>query len=187
MLDYLKFLDQTVFLFLNGLHCSFFDPLMFWGTKSVVWMPLYLGLLYLAIRQYKWDALVILLFVALMVLLSDQLSNVFKDWIARPRPSHEPGLSGIHTVNGYLGGHYGFYSAHGSTNLALAIFLILIFRGKFKYFPPLIILWAFFMAYTRIYLGVHYPGDIMAGWIAGSFIGFCTGLLCLRFVHQTTG
>ncbi|MEI7499344.1 MAG: phosphatase PAP2 family protein [Bacteroidota bacterium] len=147
-------------------------------------MPLSIFVLYLVVKKFKWQAMWIILFAAIMILLSDQLSNIFKDWVARPRPTHDPGLTGIHTVNGYVGGKYGFYSAHASTNLALAIYLILVLSDRYKYFTPLILLWAFFMAYTRIYLGVHYPGDILAGWLAGSLIGFCSGLVCLRFLRQ---
>ena len=119
-----------------------------------------------------------------MIIFSDQLSNIFKEWIARPRPSHEPGLTGLHTVNGYLGGEFGFYSAHASTNLAIAVFMIIIVGSPFRYFPSLILVWAFFMAYTRIYLGVHYPGDILAGWLAGGLIGWGFGQLCGWVVRE---
>lgn len=183
MLDILSSIDRSLFFFLNGLHCSFFDPIMFWGTKTLTWLPLYILLVYLVFRKYKWQTLWILVFASVMIILSDQLSNVFKDWVGRPRPTHEPGLTGIHTVNGYLGGQYGFYSAHASTNMAVAIFLILILKNSYSYFSPLILLWAVFMAYTRIYLGLHYPGDIFAGWLAGGLIGFCSGLFCMRFVR----
>jgi undecaprenyl-diphosphatase len=183
MLEILKSIDQEVFLFLNGLHCSFFDPVMFWGTKTITWLPLYLMLIYLVIRQYQWQTPWILLAAGLMILLSDQLSNIFKDWIMRPRPTYEPGLTGIHTVNDYDGGMYGFYSAHASTNMAVAIFLIMILVGRYRWLPPLILFYAFFMSYSRIYLGLHYPGDIIAGWFAGSLIGFCSAMACLRLVR----
>ena len=122
-----------------------------------------------------------MLFAAIMIIFSDQLSNVVKDWIARPRPTHEPGLTVIHTVNGYTGGQYGFYSAHASTTMAIAIFLIRILKNQYRYFAPLILLWAFFMAYTRIYLGVHYPTDLVAGWLAGGLIGWCSWAAYSRF------
>jgi undecaprenyl-diphosphatase len=184
MLDCLKYIDQTVFLFLNGFHCPFFDLVMYWGTQSLVWLPLYLFLLFLVIRLYKWQTFWILMFAALMIIVSDQLSNIFKDWVARPRPTYEPGLPIIHTVNGYLGGQFGFYSAHASTNLAIAVFLICIFQKRFRYFSPFIIAWAFFMAYTRIYLGVHYPGDIIGGWIAGGLIGWGFGILTMWYISR---
>jgi undecaprenyl-diphosphatase len=151
---------------------------MYWGTKTHIWFPLYGMLLFLVIRRYRWQTLWILLFAAFMIVFSDQLSNIFKAWVARPRPTHEPGLTSLHTVNGYLGGQFGFYSAHASTNLAIAVIIIILLGSPFRYFPSLMLAWAFFMAYTRIYLGVHYPGDILAGWLAGGLIGWGFGQLC---------
>jgi undecaprenyl-diphosphatase len=184
MLDTLKSLDQSLFLYLNGHHSSFFDNVMWWGTNTLTWLPLYVLLLFIVIRRYKWQAVWVLIFTAVMILFSDQLSNVVKDWVARPRPTHEPGLAGIHTLNGYLGGEFGFYSAHATNNMSIAIFLILILPNTYRYFPLLIICWAVFMAYTRIYLGVHYPGDTLAGWIAGGLIGWIFGQLCGYFVRK---
>jgi undecaprenyl-diphosphatase len=178
MVEFLKSVDQSFFLFLNGFHSDFLDIVMYWGTQTTIWTPLYVLLLFLVIRRYRWQALWVILFAALMITISDQLSNVFKEWVARPRPTYEPGMTGIHTVNGYLGGQYGFYSAHASTNLAIAVFMIILLGRAFAGFPVLILAWAFFMAYTRIYLGVHYPGDILAGWIAGGVIGWIFGQVC---------
>ncbi len=186
MLEILKSIDQEVFLFLNGLHCSWFDLVMFWGTRPIIWLPFYLILTYLAVKQYKWQTLWIILFAVVMIFISDQLSNIFKDWIMRLRPTHEPGLTGIHTVNGYKGGLYGFYSAHASSNMAVAIFLIMILGYKYRWLSPLILFYAFFMSYTRIYLGVHYPADIIAGWLAGGLIGLCSALACQRLVRPRT-
>ena len=187
MLETLLTFDQTVFLFLNGFHNPFFDGIMWWGTRTLTWLPLYLVLLWLVIRHYRWQTVWILMFVILMILVSDQLSDIFKAWIARPRPSQEPGLAGIHIVNGYKGGMYGFYSAHASNNLALAIFIILILREYYRYIPVAMICYALFLSYTRIYLGVHYPGDILAGWLAGGLIGWAAGSSCLRFLHHNPG
>ena len=184
MIETLKSVDQHLFLFLNGLHCPFFDVVMFYGTGTLIWLPLYLFLLYAVIRRYSWQAITVMLFAALMIMFSDQLSNVFKDWIMRPRPTHEPGFQGIHTVNGYTGGQYGFYSEHASTNLAIALFMIRILSNQYRYFTLLMLSWAFFRAYTRIYLGVHYPGDVLAGWLAGALIGWCFGMACSWFDSQ---
>jgi len=178
MLDCLKSVDQTVFLFLNGWHSPFFDAVMYWGTNTFTWLPLYALLLALVIRKFRWQTLWIVLFAAVMIIASDQLSNMFKELVARPRPTHQPGLTGIHYVNGYLGGQFGFYSAHASNNLAIAVFMIIVLGSPFRFFPLLMLTWAFFMAYTRIYLGVHYPGDILAGWIAGALLGWGFGRLC---------
>ena len=122
-----------------------------------------------------------------MILVSDQLTNIVKDWVGRLRPTHEPGLTGVHTVYGYTGGLYAFYSAHASNNMAIAVFLVIILKNQYSYFAPLILLWAFFMSYTRIYLGVHYPADLVAGWIAGGLIGWGMGSACARYIRSKPG
>jgi len=183
VLEILNNIDHSLFLTLNGLHTSFLDPVIYYGTRSLVWIPLYLLTLFVVIREYKWRTIWILVFVTLMILVSDQFSNLFKEWIARPRPTHEPGLSGVHTVYGYTGGMNGFYSAHASNTMAIAIFLIFLMKNKYKTLTIVLFLWALFMGYTRIYLGVHYPGDIMAGFIMGGLIGYGTYRL---FIYSMT-
>lgn len=184
MPEFLIKADHSLFLFLNGIHSPVTDPLFFWGTKSLVWLPFYLLLLCFVIRQYGWNTVWILIMAALMITVSDQLSNFFKDWIARPRPSHEHSLTGVHLVNGYKGGLYGFYSAHASSNMALAVYLLILLRHPFRWFPLVMMGYAIFMSYTRIYLGVHYPGDILAGWLAGAVLGWIAGQLCGFLLHR---
>ena len=140
MLETLKSFDQGLFLFLNGRHSPFFDAIMFWGTNSLIWLPLYGLLLYLVIRRYKWQAIWVVLFAVLMIIVSDQLSNFFKDFIERARPTYEPGLRGVHTVNRYLGGQFGFYSAHASTNLAIALYFIILLERPFRFFPMVMLI-----------------------------------------------
>ncbi|MCX6245170.1 MAG: phosphatase PAP2 family protein [Bacteroidetes bacterium] len=170
MISFLDHIDRTFFLFLNGFHNPFFDRIMYDGTKSLIWLPLYLFFLFLVIRKYKWNTFLIIVLTALMILVSDQLSNVVKDSVQRLRPSHQPGML-IHIVDAYKGGMFGFYSAHASNTFSVAIFVILLLGRKWYVILP-VLLWSVFMSYTRIYLGVHYPGDILCGWIAGGIIGF---------------
>ena len=186
-MNWLINLDRSFFLFLNGLHSPLLDPVMFYGTNPQNWLPLFLLLLWLVIRKYRWKTLWVILFAALMIIVSDQLSNLVKELTSRPRPTFERTITGIHTINGYLGGQYGFYSAHASNNMALAVFLILILQKPFRGFALIILAWAFFMAYTRIYMGLHYPGDIIAGWLAGGLIGFGFSKLTLWFLLTTSG
>jgi len=180
MLQFLIHIDQQIFLFLNGMHNPFFDTVMFWATMSLVWLPVYLLFLWLVIREYKWQTLIILAFTAFMILFSDQLCNIVKETVHRFRPSNDPALTAVHIVNGYRGGTYGFYSAHASNNFAIAVFLILLIGQRFKYIIIPLLVYAFLISYTRIYLGLHYPGDTVSGAIAGTVIGYCLGKLCRR-------
>ncbi len=182
MLQFLNHIDQRLFFFLNGMHNPFFDTVMSWATMSLVWLPLYLLFLWLVIREYKWQTLIVIAFVAIMILVSDQLCNIVKETVHRFRPSNDPALTAVHIVNGYRGGTFGFYSAHASNNFALAVFLILLIGKRFKYIIFPLLVYAFLISYTRIYLGVHYPGDTICGAIVGVIVGYCLGKLCLRTI-----
>ena len=182
MLQFLDHIDQRLFFFLNGMHNPFFDTVMYHVTGLLVWLPLYLLFLYLVIREYRWQTLIVIAFVAILILVSDQLCNIVKETVHRFRPSNDPALTTVHIVNGYRGGTFGFYSAHASNNFALAVFLILLIGQRFRYIIIPLLVYAFLISYTRIYLGVHYPGDTISGAIAGTIIGYCLGKLCQRTI-----
>jgi undecaprenyl-diphosphatase len=177
-------IDQAVFYFLNGHHAPWLDGIMTYLTMGLLWLPLYLFMLYLVIRRYRWGTLWVLLFTALMITASDQLSVVVKDAVLRLRPSQDPSLCCVHLVNGYKGGLYGFYSSHASNTMGIAIFLTIVLGRTYRYSGPVMITWAVVMSYTRIYLGVHYPGDILAGWIAGCSLGIVFGFACRKILAQ---
>lgn len=162
---------------------------MYYASKSILWAPVYLLFLFLVIQKYKWQTLFILVTAAIMITISDQLCNLSKDFFQRLRPSNEPGLI-VHLVRAYKGGLYGFYSAHASNSFAIAVFVIMLLGKSYRCFFIPVILWAFFMAYTRIYLGVHYPGDTLMGIIMGSIIGYLFGrlyfIVSARFWNKTT-
>ena len=170
-------LDKEVFLFLNGLHSSFFDVVMPLMTGTYFWIPLYLFLTVIIIKKYKKDSIWILVGVIVTIVLCDRITTGFmKPFFARLRPSHEPELRDlVHLVNNYRGGLYGFASSHAANTFGVAVFLWLTLKANFKWIG-LIFVWAAIMTYTRIYLGVHYPGDI----IVGALIGVCCGLVAFK-------
>lgn len=160
---------------------------MLWATETFFWTPLYLVLLALIIKTYKWNAVLILVGIALTITLADQItSSVMKPYFARPRPSHEAGLQGLlHLVNGYTGGAYGFASSHAANTFGVALFIFLLLRRHYAWISAIFI-WAALVSYTRIYLGVHYPGDIAVGALVGSACGliafWCTQQIEKRFI-----
>jgi len=183
VLESLMDIDQSLFLTLNRLHNHFFDRFFSYATQPFIWIPLYLLLLVLVIRSFRWKTFVVIIAVALMIGVSDQLANVSKSTVKRIRPTYHPDTEQmVHTVNGYKGGQYGFYSSHASTNFAIAIFLILLLRKRTYWITPLLLIWASIMAYSRIYLGVHYPGDILAGIIIGVLLGFLFAWLTRKII-----
>lgn len=166
--------DQALFLILNGAHNNFADFLMWWASDKYIWIPLYALFLYLLWKRYGKNIWLVMIFAALLVFLSDQISvHLFKDVFQRLRPCHEPALEGmVHLVNDKCGGRFGFYSSHASNVFAIAVFVIFLSGRNRKWLALPILLWALFVAYSRIYLGVHYPADVLAGALAGSLLGW---------------
>ncbi|MBM3419962.1 MAG: phosphatase PAP2 family protein [Bacteroidetes bacterium] len=165
-------LDRDLFLFLNSLHSPFWDGIMYTISAKLTWAPLYLFMLYLFIRKQKRKALVVFLFAVAAITVSDQLSvHAFKEVFERLRPCKEPELKGlVHMVKGKCGGMYGFVSSHAANSFNIAVFSLLIVRKE--WYTVSILIWASVVSYSRIYLGVHYPGDILGGALLGIIIGW---------------
>jgi len=170
-------LDRKIFLELNS---SFRDPwldqLMMFMTTTAAWIPLYLFLIYLLIRNYRKQTWLILLAIGLTILFADQVtSSVMKPFFERLRPSHEPSIAErVFIVNQYRGGKFGFASSHAANTFGIATLMWLALK-VYRPWIALLFLWPILVGYTRIYLGVHYPGDIIAGF----FIGFVSALAAL--------
>jgi undecaprenyl-diphosphatase len=173
IINTIKDLDTQLFLFLNSKHNEFFDVPMYWLSNKIIWIPLYIYFFYLAFKKVSNRVWLIAIAVALLILLSDQLSvHAFKNVFLRYRPCHNLLLqSKIHLLNGYCGGTYGFVSSHAANTFALAMFLSLLFKNKIKNFTILIFIWASLVSYSRIYSGVHYPADVAVAAILGMGIG----------------
>ena len=168
----LERLDKSLFLFLNSLHNDFFDKLMWQLSDKLIWIPLYLAILIIIIYRQKNRALFIIPILLLAVVISDQVSvHLFKDVFQRLRPCHDPSMEGlVHIVNGKCGGKYGFVSSHAANSFGLAMLSSLILKRK--WYTIMILAWATSVSYSRIYLGVHYPGDILGGALLGILTGY---------------
>lgn len=167
MIKTLEEWDKALFLKLNGAHNSLFDFLMPWISNKYVWIPLYAVLLYLLIKKDQRQWFLMILSLGIMIYLSDQLASGFlKPTVERLRPCYDPEISDqVHLLKG-CGGQYGFASSHASNSFAIAIFCWLLLKEHMKYIW-LLIPWAALVAYSRVYLGVHYPGDILMGALIG--------------------
>lgn len=176
MLSALEQFDISLFLWLNSLNSPFWDRVMWIISGKATWIPLYLFILYLIWKRYRRDTWIIALLIALAITLADQLSvHAFKETFMRLRPCHEPSLTGmVHLVNGRCGGMYGFVSSHAVNSFTAAV-LSLLLIGK-RWFTIPILMWASMVGYSRVYLGVHYPGDV----VAGALLGILTGWIFFR-------
>ncbi|MGC4128749.1 MAG: phosphatase PAP2 family protein [Bergeyella sp.] len=163
--------DRELFLFLNNLGSEPFDRFWILVSEKLIWIPLYVIFLYWLAKNFKVRSLIfILIFIALGVVVSDQISGIFKYGIARLRPCHDPDLEGL-VREVKCGGQFGFYSAHASNTFFIATFISLILKDKMKFLPYVLLFWAAIVSYSRIYLGVHFPMDVLFGALVGFLLG----------------
>lgn len=188
MIDFLIQTDTNAFLWLNSQHNLFWDVVMKMSSGKIIWGGFYLALVFALWRAYGWRvALITLLGASLCVLVADQVTaSLMRPYFARLRPANleNPISQWVHIVDGYRAGRYGFPSSHASNTFAIACFLSMIFRKK--RFTLFIFAWALLNCYSRIYLGVHYTGDIFVGAVVGSLVGWIIFII-YRFSSKKLG
>lgn len=189
MIEYLNQLDTSVLLFFNGMHSPFFDRFMMLCTGRFIWIPMYVTILFILLKSFR-PKLVLLyaVAIALAITLTDQTcSSLIRPLVERMRPSNieNPLSAYLHIVDGYRGGRYGFPSCHAANSFALAVFIVcLVRRWRLAIF---IFGWAVLNSYSRLYLGVHYPGDLLVGAMIGSAFGYLCYRLTLLFNTASGG
>ena len=168
--------DQELFLWLNGWHAPWADNLMYWVTFKFTWIPMYVLLIFLTVKAEGKRSIAIIATVLAAVLLADKItSGIMKPYFERFRPCHEPTLAGlVHEVSG-CGGSFGFASSHASTSFAVAVVWFILLKDKVSYMW-LVLLWAAVYSYSRVYVGVHYPGDILVG----ALVGIAMAWVCIK-------
>ena len=158
------------------MHSPFFDTFMWYVSKTTTWSLMLLALIIMLFRKNWRQALFVILAIALTITLADQISSgIIKNLVERFRPTHSPEIGSlVHLVNGYKGGLYGFVSSHAANTIGVALFISLLFKRR--YLTITLFFWASLVSYSRIYLGVHYLGDILGG--------ICVGLLSGAIVYH---
>lgn len=176
--------DASALLWANGHHSPFLDQLMWFVSGKYEWIPLYLILLFLVVRKYKWRFWIILILIALVVTLTDQISvKGFKEVFERLRPCHEPALDGmVRILNDKCGGQFGFVSSHAANTFGLATLFSLLFQKRWITWP--LLFWAALVSYSRVYLGVHYPLDVIGGAMLGAGLGTMVWLISVLIFRQ---
>ena len=180
-------LDHQLFLFLNGLHVGWLDPVMTFISSELGWVPFYAVLVFLVFYKYKWKGLWVLLGVAVAITLSDQIaSSVFKPLVMRLRPCHDPLIQDlVYLPNGHCGGMYSFMSSHAANTFALATYILLVMRQFYKNIGWVMFPWAAVVSYSRIYMGAHFPGDVICGAALGLVVGFGIGFLARYIIGKS--
>lgn len=165
----LEQIDTEVFLFFNGMHCELFDYFMMIVSHRFAWIPFYAAFIWVMIVNFHWKViLTTILAVALLVLLCDQTaSGLLKPMVERLRPSNldNPISPMVHVVNEYRGGRYGFPSSHSANSWGVTFLAMYLVRSR--NLNIFMMIWAAIVSYSRTYLGVHYPGDLLVGMLIG--------------------
>lgn len=184
MMETLQHFDEQILLWINGQYNIVFDQVMIFASGKLTWVPLYLVLLYLIIKRYRQFSIAILFAIASTLVLTDQLSvHLFKEVFLRLRPCYNPELQELIRAITGCGGQYGFVSSHAANSVGLITFLFFTYKPMPKWLSTILILYALMVMYSRAYLGVHYPFDLLGGALLGILCGLITGWLLKKIAH----
>lgn len=171
MLDKIIALDKELFVFLNGLGSSSYDELWLLITKQLYWTPFFLVVFYLLYKKIGWkNFLIAIIFIALLILLCDQTANLFKNTFERLRPCNDLQIKDSIRIVKHSDS-FSFFSGHATNSMATTVFVFLILKKHYKY-AFLLFLFPLIFAFSRIYLGLHFPSDILTGYLFGASFGF---------------
>ncbi len=181
-MEFMDNLDKKFFLFLNQIHSPWMDDTMLWITDKKSWIPMYIVLLGLIIyhdKKKSWKPIVAILFT--IAIADNVASRLLKTTVKRLRPCHNPDIQNLLHLVGNCGGKYGFASSHTANSFGLATIIVFLYGKKYPA-TKWLFLWASIVSYSRIYVGVHYPLDILAGILIGIFAAF--GISKIKFLKQ---
>ncbi|MCX2739351.1 phosphatase PAP2 family protein [Pontibacter anaerobius] len=177
MVEALEQLDKDIFIYLNNMHSPFWDAIMVFVSEKLVWIPFYLGLIGYLVWRYRRQSIPMLVMVLIAIGLADFVaSGIMKPYFMRLRPCHDPSLSEFINIVEGCGGKFGFISSHAANTFALAVFFNLILSDRYLIFKIVLVAWAVVVTYSRIYLGVHFPADVLLGALLGSILAFLASL-----------
>lgn len=169
--------DSGLFLKLNALHNAWWDTAMLFFTRKESWLPFYLVLIFLIVRNFRGKSWFILVFLLLGLVVSDQLCNLIKELVQRYRPGYDSTIKDLTHIVLKKGGEYGFPSSHAANSIYVMTFTGWLFRNRLSLI--ILLLWALLVSYSRIYVGAHFPLDILGGWT----VGLVTGWLFFRLMN----
>lgn len=183
MLDAVHALDTRLLLAVNRAHTPVLDQVMVVVSDRNTWFPVYALLIVGLVYLYRRPAMLLLPLLILAVSLADSItSRIFKPFFARPRPCHEPHLAPLLHLPDGCGGQFGFLSSHAANSMALAVFLVVVLpAGRFRAGKLAVFLWALLLSYSRMYLGAHYPTDVLGGAALGAVLGWGAAVLFQRW------